>query len=252
MQIHVEKDAQRMGAAAASQIAKRLRDAIEQNGEARLLLSTGASQFETLEALCREEVEWSRVTAFHLDEYLGIPTTHPASFCRYMRERFASRVPIREMVYVDTTGDAQTKIQQLTQRLREKAIDVGVIGIGENGHIAFNDPPANFESKAAYHIVRLDDACKKQQVGEGWFASPADVPECAVSMTPCQIMQCRSIVSPVPGLRKARAICAMMNAKERTETIPATLLKEHPDFALYLDEESASQWMNNLSNGAAT
>ncbi|WP_367923996.1 6-phosphogluconolactonase [uncultured Ruthenibacterium sp.] len=239
MQMYVAKNAQEMGKVAAGKIADKLKSAIKLRGEARLLLSTGASQFETLEALCNEDLKWNKVTAFHLDEYLGIDADHPASFRKYLYERFASKVPVREMVYVNTTGNVEDNIQNLTQRVREKPIDVGVIGIGENAHIAFNDPPANLESKEAYHIVQLNDTCRKQQVGEGWFKQVQDVPQYAVSMTPYQIMLCQSIVSPVPGARKAKAIAAMLNAHETDAMIPATLLKTHHDFMLFLDEDSA-------------
>ena len=199
MYFSVEETHEALGAAAAKVIAEKINTAIRRRGYARIVLSTGASQFDTIEALVREKVDWSRVTVFHLDEYVGLAESHPASFRRYIKERFVSKAQgLKEAVFVNGEGDVQKNIMELTMRLREDTIDVGAIGIGENSHIAFNDPPADFENKEAYTVVLLDEACKLQQVGEGWFASSDEVPSKAISMTPYQIMQCGTIVSAVP------------------------------------------------------
>ena len=175
---------------------------------------------------------------FHLDEYVDLPQTHGASFRKYLQERFVAKVaPLAAAHFVDGTREG---IAKLTDELRKEPIDIGLIGIGENGHIAFNDPPADFDTREAYIIVNLDERCKRQQMGEGWFASIDEVPKQAVSMTTYQIMQCERIVSCVPHKVKAEAVSKTIHAKEVTNLVPATLLKTHPDFILYLDENSAS------------
>ena len=240
MEIRITEDRYALGKSAAKHIAQVLRDVIAENGHARMVLSTGASQFDTLEALTKEGgIAWDRVEMFHLDEYIGLPVTHPASFRKYLQERFVDRVaPLAAVHFVDGT---QENIAHLTEELRRAPIDIGLIGIGENGHIAFNDPPADFDTKDAYIIVNLNETCKKQQLGEGWFATMDDVPKQAVSMTPYQIMQCRRIVSCVPYAVKAEAVEKTLRAEAVTNLVPATLLKTHPDFILYLDRESASR-----------
>lgn len=240
MQLVIEKDADSLGRAAADLIARRMNEAIAQNGEARMILSTGASQFETLAALVREPVDWEKVTIFHLDEYVGLPETHPASFRRYLRERVLSKVPVGQAYLVDGEGDVEKNLRELTEKLCEKPIDVGVIGIGENAHIAFNDPPADFETKESFRIVHLDDRCRHQQLREGWFPDLDAVPRVAVSMTPYRIMQCGCIVSSVPHSEKAEAVYRTLSAEKTTNLIPATLLRAHGDWHLFLDQDSAS------------
>ena len=242
MVIHVYKTPEEMGAEAAQLIAQKLNAAIAQKGEARLLLSTGASQFEMMDALTRMPVDFSKVTMFHLDEYVALPVTHIASFRKYLQERFVDKVPLKEAVFVNGEGDVEANIAEITARIKEAPIDVGVIGIGENGHIAFNDPPADFDTEASYKVVNLDERCKRQQVGEGWFATVDDVPKQAISMTVKQIMACDSIVSVVPHAVKAEAV---KNTLERdvTNLVPATIMKTHPDFNLFLDSESAAGFM---------
>lgn len=246
MNIYVAKTAEELGAEAAKVIAARLRQAISQNGEARIVLSTGGSQLEMLSALCRENVQWDKVTCFHLDEYIGLPETHSASFRRYLKERFANQLSLKAFVYVEPEGNVQEKIAVLTAQLREKPIDVGAIGIGENAHIAFNDPPADFDSREAYIVVDLDNRCKKQQVGEGWFKTEEEVPNQAVSMTPYQIMQCRCIVSAVPHKVKASAIRKVLEASGVDPMVPGSLLKTHPDFYLFVDTNSVSECSEEL------
>ncbi len=240
MNVQVFPNPSELGAAAARHAAAVLNDAIERNGEARIVLSTGASQFETLERLIREDVDWSKVTAFHLDEYIGLSADHPASFRRYLKERFADRIPIGAMHYVVVEGDVEANIASLTKLLRQAPVDLAFIGIGENAHIAFNDPPADFETDEAYIVVDLDEACKRQQVGEGCFPSIDAVPKRAVTMTVHQIMQAKTILSCVPDKRKARAVRHTLE-REFTNEVPATMLKRHANFHLYLDEQSASE-----------
>jgi glucosamine-6-phosphate deaminase len=240
MIINISKDANELGFRAAKFAANYLNEAIRQNGEARMIVSTGSSQFETFQSLVKENVEWERVEVFHLDEYIGLPITHGASFRKYLNERFISQVRIKKFHAVDVEDNIEKKIRILTTELRKKPVDLGLIGIGVNGHIAFNDPPADFETREAYIIVNLDDECRLQQVGEGWFKSFEDVPQRAVSMTPWQIMQCKTIVSIVPHKVKALSVRnTLMN--KLTNTVPATLLKQHEDFHLYLDSDSASE-----------
>lgn len=242
MRICIDKTAAEMGANAAALIAQKLRETIARKGEARLLLSTGASQFEMFDALVHQDVDFSKVTMFHLDEYVGLPVTHIASFRKYLKERFVSQVPLKEAVYVNGEGDVTANIAFITARIREAPIDVGVIGIGENGHIAFNDPPADFETQESYIVVNLDDRCKRQQVGEGWFATVDDVPKQAISMTVHQIMACESIVTIVPHAVKAEAVSNTL-ALEVTNSVPATILKTHRDWNLFLDADSAAGFL---------
>lgn len=240
MEIRITKDRYELGRSAARHVAEVLRSVIAQKGSARIVLSTGASQFDTLEALTAERgIDWSRIEMFHLDEYVGLPKSHPASFRRYLTERFVNKVaPLKAVHFVDGTANG---IAKLTKEIRRAPIDIGLIGIGENGHIAFNDPPADFDTTESYIIVNLDDDCKKQQMGEGWFATMDDVPRQAISMTCSQIMQCERIVSCVPYGVKASAIEKMLKNENTTNLVPATLLRTHPDFILYLDAESAEK-----------
>lgn len=225
-----------LGAHAAKQAEQLIRAAIAQKGCARIVLSTGASQFDTLDALVKSDIDFSKVEMFHLDEYVNLPITHPASFRKYLAERFVGKVNLKAVHYVDGTAEG---IETLTREIRKAPVDVGLIGIGENAHIAFNDPPADFSTTEAYIVVDLNDACKKQQVGEGWFATVDDVPKQAVSMTCHQIMQCNAIISCVPYPVKAAAVRATLLSDAVTNAIPATLLKQHANFSLYLDADSA-------------
>ena len=235
MNINIADTPEELGKRAASAIASLLNAAIAENGEARIILSTGASQFETLSFLVRECVDWSKVEMFHLDEYLGIDETHPASFRRYLKERFVSRVNLKAAYFVED----EDSIPRLSEMLKKKSADVGVIGIGENGHIAFNDPPADFDTDEAYKVVELDERCRKQQVGEGWFRTISDVPERAITMCVRQILSSRHIVSAVPHKVKAEAVYNTIT-KGVSPMIPATILKTHPDWQLFLDRDSAS------------
>lgn len=239
MEIRICKNPDELGKSAAAHVAEQLRKIIAEKGYARIALSTGASQFDTIKHLVLEDVDWSKVEMFHLDEYVDLPESHPASFRKYLKERFVNKVgALKAAHFVDGTKEG---IAALTEQITREPIDIGLIGIGENTHIAFNDPPADFDTKESYIVVNLDMACRNQQMGEGWFKTFDEVPKQAVSMTVHQIMQCKKIVSCVPYAVKADAVYKTLTAKETTNLIPATKLKEHPDFTLYVDMDSAKE-----------
>ena len=248
MKIVISKTADDLGRRAAAEAEKQIRCAIEKNGRARIVLSTGSSQFETLKYLVRADIDWSKVEMFHLDEYVALPETHPASFRKYLKERFIAPTGVTKAHFVDGTAEG---IERLTKEIREAPIDVGLIGIGRNSHIAFNDPPADFDTRAAYLIVTLDETCRKQQVAEGWYATVEDVPKQAVSMSVWQIMQCRCIVSAVPHEEKAWAVMKTL-ASELTPRVPATMLKTHDDFNLFVDAASYADVTDVVAIGHET
>ena len=240
IQIFNTKDA--LGAAAAELAAKAIRTVIADYGQAQIILATGASQFEMLNHLVRATgIDWSKVVVFHLDEYIGLPVTHPASFRKYMKERFADRVPsLRAFHYV--AGDAPApavECRRLGELISRAPIDVACVGIGENGHLAFNDPPANFDTEEPYLIVNLDDACRRQQLGEGWFPTLDAVPRQAISMSIRQILKSRRIVCTVPDARKAPAVRDTVRGP-LTNLCPASILHQHPDCTLLLDQPAAA------------
>ena len=240
MEMHVFDTKQQMGAAAAELVAGRINAAIAGRGAANIILATGASQFEMLAALVTRNVDFSKVTAFHLDEYIGLPETHPASFRKYLRERVHEKVPaLAAFHYIDGEADPAAECRRVGEIIREHPIDVACVGIGENGHLAFNDPPADFQTDEPYLVVELDEACRRQQLGEGWFATLADVPARAISMSIRQIMAARCIVCTVPDERKAVAVRETL-AGEVTNTVPASILREHGDSHLFLDAAAAS------------
>jgi glucosamine-6-phosphate deaminase len=240
MNISISTNSSELGKAAATLAAEKMNEALILNGEARMVVSTGSSQFEMFQALVKEKVDWSRVEVFHLDEYIGLPLTHKASFRKYLYERFINLVPVKKFHSVDVEGNIADRLGNLTSEIRRKPVDLGLIGIGVNGHIAFNDPPADFKTHDAYIVVKLDDQCKMQQVNEGWFKSVKDVPDEAVSMSVWQIMQCNTIISVVPHLVKADAIKKTLTSK-LTNLVPATMLKQHSNWHLFLDQNSASE-----------
>lgn len=241
LNITIHTSVAELGQAAAREGAEAIRQAIASKGRASIVLATGASQFETLEALIASDIDFSKVTAFHLDEYVGMDDQHPASFRRYLRERVLDRVPdFQEFVLV--AGDApdlDAELARLNARIGEEVIDVCFAGIGENAHLAFNDPPANFETTDPYIVVDLDEACRLQQLGEGWFETLADVPHRAISMSIQQILKSRKIVLSVPDLRKAAAVAASVEGPI-TPTAPASILQNHPAVSLHLDVPSGS------------
>jgi glucosamine-6-phosphate deaminase len=239
MKVKVFDNSEALGREAAKYCETVLSKAIAENGNARLLMSTGASQFDTLKALMETDIDWNKVAVFHLDEYVGLPESHPASFRKYLRDRFINIVRPGEVHFVDGEGDIKKNIQDLTEEVRERPIDLALVGIGENAHIAFNDPPADFHTKEAFIIVNLDEKCKRQQVREGWYETIDDVPKQAITMTVFQIMRSKVIVSCVPYKVKADAV-KMTLENDVTSEIPATMLKQHENVTLFLDEESAS------------
>lgn len=241
MEIRICKNSVELGSSAARYIAEVLNNCIEKKGVGRIILSTGASQFDTIAALVNEKVDWSCVEMFHLDEYVDLPETHKASFRKYLKDRFTNLVNLKAAHFVDGTKEG---IEKLTMEIRKSPIDIGLIGIGENAHIAFNDPPADFDVKDAYITVNLNETCKKQQMGEGWFATIEDVPNQAVSMTVHQILQCERIVSCVPHCVKANAVAETLR-KDIVNTIPSTILKTHKNFTLYIEKASAEQVVVN-------
>jgi len=243
MNLKIFETAKELGDFAGNLTADHINAAIKEKGEARLLVSTGMSQFETLEALRKADIDWSKVTMFHLDEYIGLDETHNASFVKYLKERFTSFLPEMTAQYIDGTKDPAAVIEYLTKEIKKAPIDIALIGIGVNAHVAFNDPPADFETKESYHVVTLDKVCKEQQVGEGWFPTLADVPVTALSMTVHEVLQSKVIISAVPHAVKAEAVYNVVN-QEVNNMVPSTILKTHPDWTLCLDKNSASKIKN--------
>jgi len=241
MKLEVFEDAKQLGAAAARRGADAIRTAIAEKGQANIIVATGASQFETLSALIAEpDIDWSRVTGFHLDEYLGLDDQHPASFCRYLRERFVQHVPLGQFHYVDgTRSDPHEVCRELGELIQAHPIDVAFVGIGENAHLAFNDPPADFETRQPYLVVELDEACRQQQAGEGWFDTLDDVPTQAISMSCRQILKTKTIVCSVPDQRKAEAVQRSLEGAV-TPDVPASILQSHDDTTLLVDKAAAS------------
>lgn len=240
MDISISNTPQELGQKAAKLAISKLKEALVKNGHGRILLATGMSQMETMTNLVKSDVDWSKVEVFHMDEYIGLPPGHKASFIKYIKERFIDHVQVKKFYPVETSGDLSGRLEQLSTAIRMRPIDVGMIGIGENTHIGFNDPPADFETREAYIKVKLDDRCKMQQVGEGWFNSKDEVPDSAVTITPYQIIQCKTIICSVPFLVKAEAVHKTITSKISGD-VPATILKKHDDFHLFLDKDSASK-----------
>lgn len=234
-----------LGLRSATDGAKLIREAIRDRGQAAIIVATGASQFATLASLIQQpDIDWQSVTGFHLDEYIGMPPTHPASFRKYLKERFVDQVPLAAFHYVngeglDGKGDVAAECERVGKLISAQPIDVAFVGIGENGHLAFNDPPADFETEQPYLIVDLDEACRRQQHGEGWFDTFDDVPSKAISMSVKQIMKSRHIICSVPDERKAEAVRKTVEGPV-TNMAPASILQNHEACTLYLDPPSAS------------
>jgi len=242
MNIIIESDKRKSGQQAAADGAELIQAAIEARGEANVILATGASQFEMLDALAKApDIRWDKVNGFHLDEYVGLPITHPASFRQYLWQRFISKLslPLKSFHYISGEANAKAECERLGRAIRQHPIDVAFVGVGENGHLAFNDPPADFETESPYLVVALDEDCRKQQLGEGWFPSLADVPTHAISMSICQIMKSRAIICTVPDLRKAQAVRNTVIGVV-SPRVPASILQQHDQCALYLDPPAAS------------
>ena len=240
MQIRVFDDPSTLGQHAAAEAAGAISDAVAARGVARIIAATGASQFHFLKHLIQTPgVPWHEVELFHLDEYLGLPASHPASFRRYLQERVIGPTGISRLHLLDGEGDAELVCQTVGRELTAAPIDVAFVGIGENGHLAFNDPPADFETREPYLVVELDQACRRQQVGEGWFRSVDEVPAKAISMSVNQILASRRILCIVPDRRKAEAVRATVEGPV-SPAVPASILQTHADTVLFLDRESAS------------
>lgn len=241
MRLIIVADRNAMGRWVAEQAANDLNQAIDARGQARLIIATGSSQFEVLDQLAqRDDIDWSAVVGFHLDEYIGISQDHPASFCRYLRERFVSRVPLKEFHYLDGLADPAETIREVGNKLIAAPVDVALVGIGENAHLAFNDPPADFDADAPYLVVELDQACRNQQVGEGWFASLDDVPKTAISMSIKQILRTQRIYCSVPDERKAAAVRATLE-DDISPQVPASILRQHGATTMIIDRQAAAQ-----------
>src|SRR5437667_1926542 len=240
MIIKVFKDKLSLANAAAERAARHIRDAISTNGSARIIAATGASQFEFLDALTSApDVDWKRVEMFHLDEYIGLPSSHPASFRGYLLKRLINKVGITRYHLLDGESDPASVAREVGAKLATGPIDVAFVGIGENGHLAFNDPPADFDTEEPYLIVELDEACRRQQLGEGWFKSLSAVPQRAISMSVRQILKAHESICILPDARKARAVAACLECGISANA-PASILRSHPGTTIYLDNDSAS------------
>ena len=240
MEIKVFDTKSALGNAAAGDAAKIINQAIDERGAAYVIAATGASQFEFLDSLAQEDVDWTKVVFFHLDEYVGLPESHPASFRRYLKERIVSRVHPRAFHFVNGEAvDAMAECRRVGDLIAQQTVDAAFVGIGENGHLAFNDPPADFETDEPYIVVNLDDACRQQQVGEGWFKTIDEVPTQAISMSIKQILKSRALLCIVPDARKAQAVKASVEL-DVSRMHPASILQKHPRVTLYLDRESSS------------
>ena len=238
MEILISKNKIDLGKAAAEQGANLIREAITKNGKANIIIATGASQFEMLKVLVHENIDWNVVTCFHLDEYIELPETHPASFRKYLKERFTDIVNPAAFYYVNGEGDVKMECLRLHNLIVEHPIDVAFVGIGENAHLAFNDPPADFEIKDAYLEVNLDEPCRMQQLGEGWFKDISEVPKKAISMSINRIMQSKHIICSVPDKRKAKAVEKVVEGPVTPE-VPASILQQHKSTYLLLDKDSS-------------
>ncbi len=229
-----------LGNAAATQAATAIRRAISDHETARVVAATAASQSEFLDALVKEpDIDWTRVELFHLDEYIGLPVTHPGSFRKMLLELLVHKTGIKKYHLLDGDADPAEVVGRVGRALASAPIDVEFLGIGENGHIAFNDPPADFETEDPYLIVNLDEACRRQQVGEAWFADISQVPKQALSMSVKQILKAKEILAVVPDTRKAQALKACFEG-EISPMAPASILRRHPNATIYLDENSAA------------
>lgn len=254
MLIKVFQDKVSLSRAAAEQAAASIRRAIAERGRARIIAATGVSQFDFLDALTKApgldgpEIEWAKVEAFHLDEYIGLPAAHPASFRKFLMERLARKTGIVNFHFIEgDAADPSVIVREVGKQLASALIDVAFLGIGENGHIAFNDPPADFATEDPYIIVNLDEACRRQQVGEGWFADISEVPTRAISMSPRQILKARELVAVVPDKRKAQAVKMCLEG-EISPMAPASILHRHSNATVYLDGDSASLLSPALRN----
>jgi glucosamine-6-phosphate deaminase len=242
MNISIVKDSRKLGIEAGKKAASLIREAIQSKGSANIILATGSSQFETLNQLIKEEgIAWDKVTMFHLDEYINLPISHKASFRKYLKERFLEKVPkLKAVNLINGEVDPVEECKRLEALISKSPIDVALVGVGENGHLAFNDPPADFETERSYIVVNLDELCRQQQVNEGWFTSIQEVPTQAISMSVKQIMLSKHIICAVPDKRKARAV-RDTTEQSVSNLYPASILQNHPGCYLFLEDSSASE-----------
>lgn len=242
MKLEITSNAEELGKISGTSATSLIKKAIAEKGQANIILATGTSQFETLQCLINDkEIEWDKVVMFHLDEYIGLPITAKASFRKYLTERFIEKVsPLKLIRLIDGEKNSSEECKRLGDLIRQYPIDLAMVGIGENGHLAFNDPPANFETEDPYIVVNLDEVCRKQQWGEGWFKTLDEVPEQAISMSIKQIMKSKNIICSVPDSRKAEAV---KNCLENpvSNLYPASILQQHENCLIFLDNESASK-----------
>ena len=247
MEIIIANDVKELGQAAGHVAADLIRHAIAENGSANIILATGTSQYETLNQLISEpHIDWNQVVMFHLDEYIGLPVTAKASFRKYLKERFIEKIPpLKAAHLINGEANAADECERLGQLIKKHPVDVALVGIGENGHLAFNDPPADFETEQPYIIVELDETCRKQQIGEGWFPALEDVPKQAISMSIKQIVKSKHIICSVPDSRKAIAV---KNTLEQavSNLYPASILQLHPHCTFFLDGSSAALLSENI------
>jgi glucosamine-6-phosphate deaminase len=238
--LSISRDAAEAGERAGIKASELIQSCIRHKGQANIILATGASQFSTLGTLVNQPIDWDKVVMFHLDEYIGLPATSPASFRKYLTERFISRVSTLKAVHlINGEADPQEECARLSDIIKKHPIDVALVGIGENGHLAFNDPPADFATELPYLVVSLDDICRRQQMGEGWFSSLEEVPATAISMSVRQICLSQNIICTVPDSRKAEAVKNSLEGPV-TPMVPASILQQHSDCWFYLDHASAA------------
>jgi glucosamine-6-phosphate deaminase len=246
LKVYLFEDKSLLGKAAAHMAEQCIKKALKKRNKAVIILATGASQFEFLESLAQRDIEWQKVVAFHLDEYVGIAEDHPASFRRYLKERFIDKVAIENFYPIHgDSADIKSECILLESQFKRYSVDVAFTGIGENGHLAFNDPPASFDDHVHFKVVRLDDACRRQQLGEGWFKSLDDVPNEAITMTITAILKSKQIICTVPERRKAEAVRRTL-MEDISPWCPASILRKHPESSLFLDQASASYLPDSL------
>jgi glucosamine-6-phosphate deaminase len=240
MKIIVSHNPTELGRSAGKIAAGLIRAAIEKKGQANIILATGTSQFETLGQLIKEDIDWSKVVMFHLDEYIGLSESSPASFRKYLKERFLEKVsPLKDFYLVNGETDSFIECKRLSELIERNPIDVALVGIGENGHLGFNDPPADFETYEPFIVVELEEKCRKQQFGEGWFETIEDVPRQAITMSIQQILKSGHIICSVPDYRKANAVKDCLEGPV-SNLFPASILQLHEDCTCYLDKSSAA------------
>ncbi len=250
MNFRIFHDRRSLGKASADQAAAAIRAAILDRGSARIVAATAASQKEFLEELTdAPEIEWRLVEAFHLDEYIGLNITHPGSFRKMLLEQLIRKTGIVNYHLLDGDGDVASVVRSTSEDIASAPIDIAFLGIGENGHLAFNDPPADFDTEEPYLVVKLDEACRRQQVGEAWFSDISQVPQQAISMSVKQILKAKELIAVVPGPQKAEAIKTCFNG-EISPMAPASILRKHANATIYVDEASAALLDRTLYPGS--